>query len=417
MLGNKLGVAALDVRGKRVLMRVDFNVPMKNGAITNNTRITAALPTIQHCLDQGSTAVILMSHLGRPDGRRIASESLAPVARELERLLGRPVTFLDDCVGAAVEAACANPPQGSVILLENLRFHIEEEGAGVDADGKKIKADEEKVKQFRGSLTRLGDVYVNDAFGTAHRPHSSLVGVSLPNRAAGFLMKKELDCFAKTIESPARPFVAILGGAKVADKLKLIRNMLNKVDELIIGGGMAFTFNKVLHNMEIGASLYDEVGAAMVPEIMATAAARGVRIHLPVDFVAADAFKETAQVRPATMEGGIPAGWMGLDVGPQSVALFTAVVNRASTILWNGPMGVFEMPPFESGTRQLLEAVVAATATRGVVSVIGGGDTATAAGKFGVADRLSHVSTGGGASLELLEGAVLPGIVVLSDLA
>ncbi|XP_003784715.1 phosphoglycerate kinase 1, partial [Otolemur garnettii] len=250
-LSSKLTLDKLDVKGKRVIMRVDFNVPMKNNQITNNQRIKAAVPSIKFCLDSGAKSVVLMSHLGRPDGVPMPDKySLEPVAVELKSLLSKDVLFLKDCVGPEVEKACANPAAGSVILLENLRFHVEEEGKGKDASGNKVKAEPAKIEAFRASLSKLGDVYVNDAFGTAHRAHSSMVGVNLPEKAGGFLMKKELNYFAKALESPERPFLAILGGAKVADKIQLINNMLDKVNEMIIGGGMAFTFLKVLNNME-----------------------------------------------------------------------------------------------------------------------------------------------------------------------
>jgi phosphoglycerate kinase len=312
-------------------MRVDFNVPQDKatGAITNNARIAAALPTIQHALAQGA-AVVLASHLGRPDGKKIAKFSLKPVATELEKLLGKPVTFLDDCVGPAVEAACAKLAPGSVVLLENLRFHIEEEGKVKEkqADGteKSIKADPQAVTAFRASLSKLADVYVNDAFGTAHRAHSSMVGVTLPLKAAGFLMEAELKAFAKVIETPARPLLAILGGAKIADKIPLINNLLEKSDEIIIGGGMSFTFKKVLEGMEIGNSLFDPEGAKIAKELFDKAKARGVKITLPVDFITADRFPGSpadiaaVQVGVADAQSGIPAGWMGLDAGPKSIA-------------------------------------------------------------------------------------------------
>ncbi len=410
---QKLTIDQLDLAGKRVLMRVDFNVPMKDGAITNTARIDAALPTIQHALDQGA-AVVLMSHLGRPNGQRVEQYSLAPVAAKLEELLGRPVRFLDDCVGEAVEQACAQMEAGQVILLENLRYHIEEEGKAKDADGNSVKADPDAVAAFRASLTRLGDVYVNDAFGTAHRAHSSMVGVDLPQRAAGFLLKKELAYFGKALGEPARPFLAILGGAKVADKIQLIENLLDKVDEMVIGGAMAFTFKKELDGVAIGASLYDEEGAKIVPDIMAKAKAKGVTIHLPVDYITGSKFAEDAEVGEATDASGIPEGWLGLDVGAESNAIFTKAIKQAKTIVWNGPAGVFEMAPFAKGTEAMARAVAAATAD-GAVSIIGGGDTATAAKVFGIEDQVSHVSTGGGASLELLEGKELPGVAHLSE--
>ena len=409
-------VRDLKLSGRRVLIRVDFNVPLDKatGAITNTQRIEAALPTIRYALDQGAASVVLMSHLGRPDGQRIAKYSLKPVAAELARLLGRPVQFLDDCVGPAVEAACAKPAPGSVILLENLRFHIEEEGKVKLEDGTSRKADPAAVAAFRASLSRLGDVYVNDAFGTAHRAHSSMVGVGLPDKAAGFLMEAELKAFAAVIAQPRRPLLAILGGAKISDKIPLIRNLIDKADEIIIGGGMAFTFKKVLGGVEIGDSLFDPEGAKIVGGLAEKAKARGVAIILPVDYVCADKYAATAATRPADDATGIPAGWMGLDCGPKSVALFEAAIRRAKTIVWNGPPGVFEFEKFAASTRAMAAAIAAATAG-GAVTVVGGGDTATAARKFGVADKVTHCSTGGGASLEYLEGKVLPGVAFLES--
>uniref|UniRef100_A0A673WJY7 Phosphoglycerate kinase n=1 Tax=Salmo trutta TaxID=8032 RepID=A0A673WJY7_SALTR len=407
-LSNKLTLDKVDVEGKRVIMRVDFNVPMKDHKITNNQRIKAAVPTIKHCLDHGAKAVVLMSHLGRPDGNPMPDKfSLEPVAAELKSLLGKDVHFLKDCVGPDVEQACADPAAGSVILLENLRFHVAEEGKGKDASGNKTKATQEQIDSFRASLSKLGDVYVNDAFGTAHRAHSSMVGVNLSQKAAGFLMKKELDYFAMALEKPARPFLAILGGAKVKDKIQLINNMLDQVNEMIIGGGMAFTFLNVLNNMEIGTSLYDEEGAKIVKELMAKAEKNKVKINLPVDFIIAEKFDEHAQTGNATVAAGIPAGWMGLDCGPESSKLFAEAVGRAKQIVWNGPVGVFEFENFAKGTKSLMDKVVEVT-NSGCVTIIGGGDTATCCAKWGTEDKVSHVSTGGGASLELLEGDRLP---------
>ncbi len=403
----------LQLAGKRVLIRVDFNVPLDKatGAITNNQRIVAALPTIRYALDQGAS-VVLMSHLGRPDGQRKAKFSLKPVAAELSRLLGRDVAFLDDCVGAAVEAACAHPAPGSVTLLENLRFHIEEEGKVKLEDGTSKKADSAAVAAFRASLSKLGDVYVNDAFGTAHRAHSSMVGVSLPLKAAGFLMEAELKAFSAVIANPRRPLLAILGGAKIADKIPLIRNLIDKADEIIIGGGMAYTFKKVIDGMEIGDSLFDPEGAKIVAELVEKAKARGVAIILPVDYVCADRFDPNAATRPADDATGIPKGWMGLDGGPKSIALFRAAILRAKTIVWNGPSGVFEFDKFAASTKAMADAIAQAT-SQGATTVVGGGDTATAAVKFNVADKVTHCSTGGGASLEYLEGKVLPGVAFL----
>lgn len=410
---NKLSIDKLDLKDKRVLIRVDFNVPMKEGKITNTQRIVAALPTVQHALQHGAKSVVLMSHLGRPDGQKVDKYSMKPVVDELKKLLGKDILFLSDCVGSEVEAACASPAPGSVILLENLRFHLEEEGKATAADGTKLKADPKKVEEFRASLSKLGDVYVNDAFGTAHRAHSSMVGCQLPQRASGFLLKKELTYFAKALENPDRPFLAIMGGAKVEDKILLIENLLDKVNEMIIGGGMAFTFLKVLHNMEIGKSLFDEGGSKIVQKVMDKAKAKNVQIHLPVDVVTGSKFAEDAVVGAATVQSGIPADAMGLDVGPKTAEAFAAAVKRAKTIVWNGPPGVFEIESFSKGTKSMMDAIVEATAA-GATTIIGGGDTATCCAKYKTEDKVSHVSTGGGASLELLEGKVLPGVDALS---
>ncbi len=411
----KKTIRDLSLQGKRVLIRVDFNVPQdkQTGEITNPQRIQAALPTIKHALDQGAS-VVLMSHLGRPNGHRNEKYTLAPVAEKLEELLGRPVKFLSDCVGPEVESHCASLEPGEVILLENLRFHIEEEGKAKDADGNTTKADEDEVAQFRSSLTQLGDVYVNDAFGTSHRAHSSVVGVNLPDKVAGFLVEKELEAFSKVLNEPARPLLAILGGAKIADKIPLIRNLLDQADAIIVGGGMAYTFLNVTTGMKIGESLYDQEGAKIIPELMEKAKAKGVEIHLPVDFITADDFNENANVGSATAEEGIPDGWQGLDIGPKTREIFKAVIGGAKTIIWNGPPGVFEFEKFSGGSKGMAEAVAEATST-GATTIVGGGDTATAAKKFGVIDQVTHASTGGGASLELLEGKSLPGVANLDE--
>jgi phosphoglycerate kinase len=413
----KKTIKDLDLAGKRVFIRVDFNVPQdkQTGEITNTQRITAALPTIQHALDQGAS-VVLASHLGRPNGERVAKYTLKPVAAKLQELLGKPVTFLDDCVGSEVEAACAALKPGEVILLENVRFHIEEEGKAKDAEGNSVKADPASVAAFRASLSKLADVYVNDAFGTSHRAHSSVTGVELPHKVAGFLVEKELAAFAAVLENPQRPLLAILGGAKIADKIPLIRNLVEKADDIIIGGGMAYTFRKVLNGMQIGNSLYDPAGAEIVQELIAKAKEKGVRIHLPVDFITGDAFSPTANTGSATVESGIPDGWEGFDCGPETRELFAKVIASAKTIVWNGPCGVFEFDIFAEGTKSMAHAVAAATAA-GAITIVGGGDTATAAKKFGVIDKVTHASTGGGASLELLEGRILPGVAALNDKA
>jgi phosphoglycerate kinase len=405
----------IDVAGKRVLMRVDFNVPQDKvtGAITNPQRIVAALPTIQYALERGAS-VVLMSHLGRPDGKVIAKFSLQPVAAKLQELLGRPVKFLTDCVGPEVERACAAGAlkAGDVVLLENLRFHIEEEGKIKNEDGTSVKADPKAVEAFRASLSKLGDVFVNDAFGTAHRAHSSMVGVKLPQKVAGFLMDAELKAFMTVMEFPKHPLLAILGGAKIADKIPLINNLLEKADEIIIGGGMSFTFKKELEGMAIGDSLYDPEGAKIAKDLFAKAAARDVKITLPVDFVIGDKFDANANTKVVTAQEGIPAGWMGLDAGPKSRELFAASILRSKTIIWNGPPGVFEFPAFAAGTKAMAEAIAQATAA-GATTVVGGGDTATAAKKCKVDTKVTHCSTGGGASLEFLEGKVLPGVAAL----
>lgn len=406
----------LSLRGKRALMRVDFNVPQDKAtlAITNNQRIVSALPTIQYALDQGA-AVVLMSHLGRPDGQKVAKYSLKPIAAELQKLLGRPVQFLDDCVGPAVEAACApgKLQPGAVVLLENLRFHLEEEGKvkikNADGTTTSKKADPASEAAFRQSLGKLGDVYINDAFGAAHRAHSSVSGIKNLPCAAGFLMEKELKAFGKVLTAPDRPFVAILGGAKVSDKLPVIESLLPKVDKLIIGGAMAYTFLTFL-GKTVGTSLVEKDLVAEAGRVLAQAKAAGKEILLPVDHVCAAAFKADS---PASVhEGNIPDGLMGLDIGPKSIANYVAALRGARTIVWNGPMGVFEMDAFCKGTEAVAKAVAAATAA-GAFTVVGGGDSVAAAEKLGITEQLSHVSTGGGASLELLEGKVLPGVAAL----
>ena len=414
---SKKSIRDVNLSGKRVLMRVDFNVPQDKatGAITNPQRIVAALPTIRHALGQGAS-VVLMSHLGRPDGKVVAKYSLKPVAAELEKHLGQPVEFVEACVGPVAEAAAAALKPGQVLLLENLRFHIEEEGKVKDKKtGETLaKATPEQTAAFRASLSKLGDIYVNDAFGTAHRAHSSMVGVNLPVKVAGFLMEAELKAFNIVLNDPKRPLLAILGGAKIADKIPLIKNLLEKANEIIIGGGMAYTFKKILLGMEIGKSLFDPEGAKIVKELVDLAAAKGVRLTLPVDYVCGDSFSPDANTRPATDESGIAEGWEGMDGGPKSIVLYEAAIARANTIIWNGPAGVFEFDKFAGATKAIAAAVAAATA-RGAITVVGGGDTATAAVKFGVEDKVTHCSTGGGASLEFLEGKELPGVAALDN--
>lgn len=404
---NKLSLKNVDVAGKRVFMRTDFNVPLdENLNITNTARIEAALPSIRYCLEHKAKSVVVASHLGRPNGTGFeAAFSMAPVAKALSELLGRPVQLLKDCCGEEVEAACADPAEGSVILLENVRFHKEETDK---------KQDSPEVVAFRNSLAKLGDIYVDDAFGTAHRPHSSMMGQGYKIRCAGFLLEKELEYFRIALENPKRPYLAILGGAKVSDKILLINNLLNKVDKLIICGGMAYTFMKTLYNMPIGKSLYDEDGSKLVADCMEKAKKNNVEIILPVDFTIADKFGDDANTKIVTKEEGIPDGWEGLDCGEASRKLFADAVLSSKTIVWNGPAGVFELKTFAKGTNAILDAVVKAT-EEGAISIIGGGDSATAAKKAGVTKKISHVSTGGGASLELLQGDILPGVACLSE--
>ncbi|KAL5341827.1 phosphoglycerate kinase [Aspergillus crustosus] len=416
-LTSKLSITDVDLKDKRVLIRVDFNVPLDkkdNTTITNPQRIVGALPTIKYAIEQGAKTVILMSHLGRPDGQKNPKYSLKPVVPKLKELLGRDVIFTEDSVGKEVEETVNKASGGQVILLENLRFHAEEEGSSKDEQGNKVKADKEKVAEFRKGLTALGDIYINDAFGTAHRAHSSMVGVDLPQKASGFLVKKELEYFAKALEEPQRPFLAILGGSKVSDKIQLIDNLLPKVNSLIITGGMAFTFKKTLENVKIGNSLFDKDGSEIVGKIIEKAKNHNVKVVLPVDYVTADKFGADAKVDYATDEQGIPDGWLGLDVGKKSIELYKETIAESKTILWNGPPGVFELEPFATATKATLDAAVSAV-ENGATVIIGGGDTATVAAKYGAEDKISHVSTGGGASLELLEGKDLPGVAALSE--
>jgi len=414
---NKLKVEDVDLEGKRVFIRVDFNVPQDKvdpNIITNTARIDAAIPTILKVLKKKPKSIVLASHLGRPDGKVELKFNMEPVSKIVQEKLGLPVKYIKGW-GPEVEVECKDPLPGSIFVLDNLRFNLEEEGKGKDKEGGKIVADPEKVTDFRKRIRSIADVYVNDAFGTAHRAHSSMVGEGFDIKATGTLMAAELDAFAKVLDEPQKPVLAILGGAKVTDKIQLILNMLDKVDKLIIGGGMAFTFLKVNDGMSIGASLYDDDGAKTVPDIMAKAKEKGVEIILPVDFTVSSKFGEDGDVKTGvTKEEGIPDGFLGLDCGPKTNELNAAAVKASKTIIWNGPMGVFEMKKFEGGTKSLMEAVVDAT-KGGAVSVIGGGDTATACKKYDTVDKVTHCSTGGGASMELLEGKVLPGVAALSD--
>jgi phosphoglycerate kinase len=408
----KLFIEDLDLGGRRVLMRVDFNVPVKNGRVENDKRLRASLPSIRYVLDQGAS-LVLMSHLGRPDGKAIPKFSLAPVAETLAELLGRPVRFLPDCVGAEVERACAELKPGEVALLENLRFHIEEEGKVKQEDGTSVKANPEAVKAFRASLTKLGDVYVNDAFGTAHRAHSSMTGVAHTQRAAGYLMKKELDFLGDALDMPQRPFVAIIGGAKVSGKIDVISALLPKVDRLLIGGAMAYTFYKA-QGREVGGSLVEDDRLPMAKDLLARA---GDKLVLPIDAVVTDTFdfdsRNVGALRTVPCDRIGPKD-IGVDIGEGSRARFADIVKSAKTVVWNGPMGVFEIAATAAGTLAVAQALAAATA-QGAITVVGGGDSVAAVEKAGLADKVTHVSTGGGASLEFLEGKELPGVAYLSD--
>jgi phosphoglycerate kinase len=408
----KLFIEDLALAGRRVVMRVDFNVPLKNATVESDKRLRASLPSIRYVLGKGAS-LVLMSHLGRPDGQKLPKYSLQPVAEKLAELLGQPVKFLPDCVGPQVETACAALKPGEVALLENLRFHIEEEGKAKKQDGSSVKADPEAVKAFRASLTRLGDVYVNDAFGTAHRAHSSITGIALPQRAAGYLMKKELDFLGDAVNTPKRPFVAIIGGAKVSGKIDVIEALLPKVDTLLVGGGMAFTFYRA-QGKEIGGSLVEDDRAPMARALLAKAEGKLV---LPVDTVVTDAFDFDAR-KVGTLKtvpwDGIGAADIGVDIGEATRTKFAAIVKGAGTVVWNGPMGVFEIPETAKGTLAIAQALADATA-HGAITVVGGGDSVAAVEKNGLADKVTHVSTGGGASLEFLEGKQLPGVTYLSD--
>lgn len=398
---NKKIVTDIDVKGKKVLMRVDFNVPVNDdGTVGDDTRIEAALPTINYVLEQGGS-LILMSHLGRPKGEVKPEFSLKPVVSALSDKIGKPVDFADDCVGEqAVSKAGALQP-GQVLLLENLRFHPEEEGKGVDQSAQDA---------FAKKLADLGDVYVNDAFGTAHRAHASMAVVTkyFDNCAAGFLLEKEINYLAKTLEAPEHPFVAIIGGAKISGKIDVVINLMDKVDTLLIGGGMAYTFFKA-QGQTIGGSIHEDDKLDLAKQILSDAKAKGVKLLLPVDNVIADDFSAEANTKIA--EGDIPDGWEGLDIGPKTRELFTAEIAGAKTVVWNGPMGCFEMQPFAAGTNAVAQAVADADC----VSIIGGGDSVSAVKKAGLADKITHISTGGGASLELMEGKDLPGLAALTD--
>ncbi|MBN2190018.1 MAG: phosphoglycerate kinase [Candidatus Aureabacteria bacterium] len=402
----KLFIEDLDVKGKKVLIRVDFNVPLDdNGNITDDTRIRAALPTIRYVMENGGKS-ILMSHLGRPKGQRNPKYSLEPVAKRLSELLNKKVDFANDCIGNRVQMMVGQLKEGDILLLENLRFYPGEE-----------KGDDSFAKE----LASLGDIYIDDAFGTAHRAHASMVGVTkhIKECAAGYLLKKEIDYLGQAVENPKRPFIAIMGGAKVSDKIKVIKNLIERVDSILIGGAMAYTFLKV-KGISVGSSKVEEIiedkkgnkidVPNLVSEILKKAHARNVSILLPVDHVIGDKFGEDAKVK-VVGEDEIEDGWMGLDIGPETIDLYSAKIKEAKTIIWNGPMGVFEMKPFSEGTMAIARALSESDA----ISIVGGGDSVSAVNKSGVSGKITHISTGGGASLEYLEGKELPGIAALTD--
>jgi phosphoglycerate kinase len=400
---SKKTVRDIDLKNKRVVMRVDFNVPIKDGIIGDDTRIQKALPTIKYILEQGASLVIL-SHLGRPKGERKLEFSLAPTAKRLEELLGVKIKMASDCVGENIVKDANELKPGEVIVCENTRFY--------KAEDLKCKTDEDRKLQenFAENLSKLGNVYVNDAFGTAHRAHAStaIICKYLSPCVSGLLLEKEIEFLGEAVETPKKPFVAIIGGAKVSGKLEVLTHLMEKVDSILIGGGMAYTFLKA-QGHSIGSSLCEDELLETAKETLKLAERKNVNLMLPVDNLAADKFSNDAEIK--TVKKDIPDGWMGLDIGPKTVAAFTEEIAGAKTIVWNGPMGCFEMPNFANGTMAVCHAVADSDA----VSIIGGGDSVAAVNKSGLADKMSHVSTGGGASLEYLEGKILPGVAALDD--
>jgi phosphoglycerate kinase len=395
---NKQTIRDIDATGKRIVMRVDFNVPLDaEQRITDDTRIRAALPSIQYLLDHGA-AVILMSHLGRPDGKVVDKMSLRPVAYRLSQLLGRPVLMATDSIGPEVQAQARSLQPGQVLLLENLRFHKEEE---------------KNEPEFARQLASSGDIYVNDAFGTAHRAHASTEGVTkyLPGMA-GFLMEREINFLGSALEHPKRPFAAIIGGAKVSDKIAVLARLINMVDTLLIGGGMANTFLKA-EGYEIGDSLFEEGKLDVARDLLTNARQRDLKLMLPIDVVIADRFAADANARIVSIKD-VPAGWRILDIGPETIRAFDQALADAQTIVWNGTLGVAEMPAFAKGTDAIID-MLAQRSAAGATTIIGGGDSAAAVEQAHAADKMTHVSTGGGASLEFLEGRVLPGVAALQD--
>ncbi len=412
---NKKTLRDVELGGKRVIMRVDFNVPIKAGAIGDDTRVQAALPSIRYVLERGAS-LVLMSHLGRPKGKGYEAEfSLKPVADHLAKLLGKPVAFAADCQAADAEVAALKP--GAVLVLENTRFYKEEEGKVKKTDEMsdeeykaKKAALKDKQKAMAQKLASYGEIFVNDAFGAAHRAHASTAVICkyVPVSVAGFLLEKEIQYLGNAVNNPVRPFVAILGGAKVSDKLAVVDNLLDKVDVLIIGGGMAYTFLKA-QGHDVGNSLCELDQLDYARRMIEKAKANGKQLLLPVDNVAADKFDAAAATQ--VVGNDVPAGWMALDIGPKTLAAYAAAIQGAKTVVWNGPMGCFEMKPFAAGTFGVCQAVAASGAT----SIIGGGDSVSAVNKSGLAAKMTHISTGGGASLEFLEGKELPGVAALND--
>jgi phosphoglycerate kinase len=398
---EKKTIRDVDFKGKRALMRVDFNVPLSDGVITDDTRIRAALPSINYILEHGANGLILMSHLGRPKGEKKPEFSLAPVAEYLKKLVDYEVTMAPDTVGDEVTQLAESLEQGQILVLENTRFYAEEEG-------KKCTPDEQNA--FAQKLADLADVFVNDAFGTAHRRHASTAAVCdfMETNVAGFLIEKEIQYLGNAVSNPQHPFVAVIGGAKISGKLEVLKNMMTSVDAFLIGGGMAYTFLKA-QGFAVGNSLVEDDLLETAKQTMTAAEAAGVKFLLPVDHVAADKFDATANTQLVTE--AIPEGWMGLDIGPETVRLYADEIAGAKTVVWNGPMGCFEMAPFAEGTMAICKAVADSDA----ISIIGGGDSVSAVNKSGLADKMSHISTGGGASLEFLEGKPLPGVVALDD--
>lgn len=400
-------------QGKRIFCRVDYNVPLQNGVISDDTRIVSTLPTIKKLLSLSPQYIALVSHLGRPAGNIKKDLSLRPVAEKLKSLLNVDVAFVENWNRSDLKETLSKYNNGQIVLLENVRFYIGEEGKGT-RNGEKVKANKEEISSLRSVMTSISDLYVNDAFGTCHRGHSSMVGVDVPLRVSGLLVEKELNYFNQALSVPKRPYLAILGGAKVKDKIKVISSLLDRVNEMVIAGGMAYTFLKQINNMKIGTSLYDEEGAKTVNDLVEKAKKNNVKIILPVDFVIGDKFDPNCQIKTCTAKDGIPDNWMGLDIGTETIKLIEQSINNAKTIVWNGPPGVFEWESTSKGTTALCNAFALAT-QNGTVTIVGGGDSASAIKKAGLGDKVSHVSTGGGASLELLEGKVLPGVANITS--